>query len=1310
MGYSNLGRGALSAVALLALILAGCRADPPKNTVAKAAARKEKKEWPQPEAAISKDFSSGILNQKKLIKAIKEIDRKKYPNADEVLVDDYILCEYKPDGTSVTWDDTCLKILTEKGRQNNRSLSFYYSLPYSTVTLKFVEVVKHDGRVVKVDVAKNAKIMINSYQMSQNIYNPNDKILQVNIPDLEIGDSIRYLSFRKTVKARVPNTWSDYFLLEGTSPIKHLAIEIVSPDELPLAKRTVKNGGKGAVSYKVDKLKHSTVHRWDVSNVPRLFPEPNMPPIPSVAQRLLVSTIKSWKDVSSWYWMLSEPHIKAVSQGMRAKVEELVTKAGPSADKRMRAIFNFVSQRVRYIGLTTETNAPGYEPHDAKDTFAKMGGVCRDKAALLVAMLRLAGFDAYPVLIMVGAKKDSEVPNPYFNHAIACVEAPDNSTILMDPTNENSKSLLPSYLCDKSYLVAKPAGAPLRVSPVVPVKNNLLKINTFASINESGVMIAETSFSFFGINDTIYRGYFARIKPQQRRRFFERMVKNVVPDAKLVGYSVQPTNVRDTSKALKVYIRFVANDALVKGDGRVVLTPPWFGSSMGMANLVLGSMGLNKRRFPLLTDTTCGVVEHFAIDMGHAVEGVAAIPTSAPLPGNYVSWDQNFKFKNGVFEGNSEFLLKKTEFPPTRYLALKKAIRVMEYSRRKSPIFLRKGGRMADRDANSVVLNEKIHCAVDGPSSWTTTTTVKRKILTYAGQKKYSELKFHYNPAWDEVRVLGAKVISPNGVVKKAAKEDVNIMDEPWVGTAPRYSPGKILVVNLPGVAVGSIIEYKVVKKRKHRPFFSMTRYFRGFDPQNRLALDIVVPDKMRLEISNKEGAGERLFKFSVSEDGRKFSWKSGPAAALRYEPGAPPLWSFVPSCVVSSGKWSDYAKMIRKTVERNTAGQNQAAVKAVALTASLGDSPTEAEEVKAIRDFVARNIKLAGPGLGSFPLSMATPADKTLADGYGNSLDRAILLSAMLKAVGYKPEIILAADFPRIDALNRVDNVPQLGVFNKVLVKVPVESKGNVYLNDTSQYARLGATPSTGNAALFCGVGRIGKIEIPESDHSSTNIAYNMKIYSDGRAVMKVKRTFRGVNYGYWHKAYSQMTGEERDRHFQELVADISQSAKPIGHLETDFSSYPGVETFSVEVPRFAVIENNYLYLKLPHTIGNVLGYYGDTRETPLLVRKSRRTSKTYILTFPDKYAKKIPIAPQTNSWGLPCGAGRVSIVNDRDLFGPSPKPVMFIQQEMALNPAFISPGEFEMAKIVSEKMTSRRTSTLLLERTEDRIASFEE
>ena len=95
---------------------------------------------------------------------------------------------------------------------------------------------------------------------------------------------------------------------------------------------------------------------------------------------------------------------------MKKIVVELTADARTDMDK-IKAMFYYVSKKVRYMGITPEKDRPGFEPHDVNLTFEKKYGVCRDKAALLVSLLRAAGLKAYPVLINVGTKKDQEVPD-----------------------------------------------------------------------------------------------------------------------------------------------------------------------------------------------------------------------------------------------------------------------------------------------------------------------------------------------------------------------------------------------------------------------------------------------------------------------------------------------------------------------------------------------------------------------------------------------------------------------------------------------------------------------------------------------------------------------------------------------------------------------------------------------------------------------------------------------------------------------------------------------------------------------------------
>ncbi len=114
-------------------------------------------------------------------------------------------------------------------------------------------------------------------------------------------------------------------------------------------------------------------------------------------------------------------------------------------------------------GLDPGKGPPGLRTAiDVCITFNKNYGVCRDKAALLVSFLRMAGFKAYPVLINIGAKRDPDVPEPDFDHAIACVQLENKDYLLMDPTDENTRDLLPSYDCNRSYLECRAEGENLR--------------------------------------------------------------------------------------------------------------------------------------------------------------------------------------------------------------------------------------------------------------------------------------------------------------------------------------------------------------------------------------------------------------------------------------------------------------------------------------------------------------------------------------------------------------------------------------------------------------------------------------------------------------------------------------------------------------------------------------------------------------------------------------------------------------------------------------------------------------------------------
>ncbi|HOW99582.1 MAG TPA: DUF3857 domain-containing protein, partial [Deltaproteobacteria bacterium] len=748
--------------------------------------------------------------------------------------------------------------------------------------------------------------------------------------------------------------------------------------------------------------------------------------------------------------------------------------------KKAEAIFYWVSQAIRYLGITVEKDAPGYEPHEASMTFSRRAGVCRDNAALLVAMLRLAGLEAYPVLIMNGPKKDPEVPQPYFNHAVACVRNPDGTDLLMDATDESTRELFPAYLNNQSYLTATPRGETLLTSPIVPAGQNMLTIDTTGSLDERGTLRAATLITFEGINDNVYRRLFSGLTPLERRQFFEKIVMRTAPGGTVTSFDLAPEDMLDTTRRIEARVGFAVTGWAIPGKSTVMLPLPRFGRSVGMANILVGGMGLKKRRYPYVTDVACGIAERMQLNVGRGFGAVVSLPGYEAVDnrGSFLKTTLTLRERTLVLE--QTFRLKVTEYSPGEYRELQETARKIETDNRKMPIFSRasRGGALSGEawyapfEADAVVLDELHEYRVADPSSWTETRHVKMKVLTYAGKKKFSDLRLGYNPGWETVEVKQASVTSPTGVKTTVHEREINVMDAPWAADARRYPASKIMVVSLPGVEEGSVIEYTVISHKTGRPFFSLhgescardnerivrrTRdhslvtldgVLRYTEPIGKKTVRIDAPDNMKLAISPDGGeAGSPGDPADMPRPGTEvkvsrrkgrcvYEVTAGHVPPVRQEDSLPPWYGFNPVIFASTGSWKDYGHEVHSALLH--AASFNTRVKEATAEAVKGAGST-AEKIRAVRDFVDRNIRAVPTAFSELPASQATPADRVLADGYGHSADRAAVLYAMLTAAGFNPEFVLATWVSPLAELRKpMEDYPSPHWVSDVLVRVP--------------------------------------------------------------------------------------------------------------------------------------------------------------------------------------------------------------------------------------------------------------------------------
>ena len=1105
--------------------------------------------------------------------AYEDVTTERFPDADVVVVDEFERVEYAPDGTSESVSESSTKILTEKGRRSESVFSLSYSRRYGTAAVEYVGVTGADGVEREVDVSSTMKEATDNSSMSANIYDPLDRKITCSIPGLKIGDIVRVKTRRKTLKPRCEGKWADIAVMEWTHPILRSVYEVKAPAALPIKRKAVRNPLGNVVETVRRGDDGSCVYVFTATNSPQVFPDPDMPPLYTQIQNVRISTAEDWPEISRWYWNLCLPHLEKTNPAISNKVAEI--------GRDIRGLFKFVSQEVRYMGLTMEDTSPGYAPHDVCVTFDNRYGVCRDKAALLAAMLRIAGFNAFPVLIHAGAKLDPEVPQQFFNHAVVAVDVASAGApeyILMDPTDENAKDIFPSYLGNCSYLVCRPEGDVLRTSPVTSPEKNAIDAVTEGSLSEDGSMILESDIRFSGINDTAYRHALVRRKKEERVKLFERFMKAMTPGAELIKCDISPEDMRDTEKPLEVSLLVRLPETVIGGKTRDELSVPSVTKVLGVVNFLLaGNTSLEKRRFPLVLDSTAMVRETSVFDLGETLGPAADLPAAEKTSGDGYFYSRVFSVTGSTLRVKRELAVSEVEFSPDAYLGLRENIKRVEAAERRRPAFAAAGTQGADVRYRLVSSESEVR----SDTEWVTTNTFVKEILTYDGKKGSAELKFSYHPSWKKVEILSATVSNANGKVSSLTAKEINVMDCGWAASAPRYPAGKTLVANLPAVEIGSVLSYTVAVTVSGSP----------------------VPFRAEYVFDAREPVDRKICRVN--------GWRREETALPRIpeEPGQPDaaLWRDV--VMISSNSWSKAARYLSPACE----------------VRAIKKAPCP-RELRAIRDWMAKHVRIAGPSLYELPLALQlTDPAVVLEERYATRLDYVRTMCALLKGAGYDADIVFASmnqlDDPREKRIVK-ETCPDAKAFSSALCRVKSVPEGEIFIGTENEYTLPGITAFAGGEYFDPVERKFGVVSAVKKEYIAyTGKSTEIDVRENGAVDMTVSTELHGPDTGAFRKRFAEILPEELSRVHQRIVGAVAQAAVATGELICDIESYPAVRRFSCYVPDYAVCSGDAISLTLPAFDCPLPSYTGSARRTPLSIPEEVGREETVVVRFPEGY-----------------------------------------------------------------------------------------
>jgi transglutaminase-like putative cysteine protease len=616
-------------------------------------------------------------------------DKEKYPDADAVVILEKSDLEFEEDGTCMNYSYHLVKVLTEAGVDANADAHLGFYKAYDALRVITARVIKQDGAVV--DVPADAIKEISSGGLEyMNIYDPDALELVIAFKDLEVGDCVEYYYLDSLYNPPLDNEFDGGDIFQYTDPIIKKVFTVVGPKSKPL-RHYVKNG---TVDFSKKEKGDKIEYRWQVENMPKIVTEPAMPSLMEVAPFVLATTIDSWEGISRWWNGMVKTKLD-MNDALRAEVASL-TEGKNTRDEKIDAIYRFVAQKVRYMGLGTGKKK-GLEPKPATETYETKYGVCRDVATLMVAMLREAGIDCDVVLTGVGYEIPNDLPFVGFNHAIVAINNPDGTVTYADPTAKYSVDWLPSAEAEQQVLICDSIGSTLDETPYSPADSNIGKIKANSELTENGTYTSQVHFTTSGIYDMAMRGMVRSVPPAQLNMLFGYVMQQIYPGTLLTSFKA--SDPEDLTKPLEFDFTLQIQNYPLEARGFLLFKSPLaLGILDFISQAIFSSASLPERKYPWVSQITFGASEEETIKLPPGFE-LKAVPQSVQMMRGPIEYKMTYSSDlpvdlagGGVqVTYRNELLLKSKKLSPEEYKQFKEVMQAKAKTARGEIIIEKEG-------------------------------------------------------------------------------------------------------------------------------------------------------------------------------------------------------------------------------------------------------------------------------------------------------------------------------------------------------------------------------------------------------------------------------------------------------------------------------------------------------------------------------------------------------------------------------------------------------------------------------------------
>ena len=476
------------------------------------------------------------------------------------LLDEGVQVVY-PDYATVTRFHQTLKIMDAAAVQ--RYQTFPMAVPTATAraTVETARILKADG--------KTQNVADGAFGES------------FSLPSLAVGDVIdvvyRVEDYQGGGLAK--QFWSDWFFDYPGGPSRLSRFVLVTPPGMPITTRA-----HGAVPEpKTQDVKGWRIREWRRENLPAADEELLGPARPDRATWLDISTVSSWKEVVQWYQALSRPRCMP-DAALRAKAAEL-TKDATTEEAKLRAIVGYVSRQIQY--QTTPFRRSAYVPTVGKQVVRERYGDCKDKAALLTALLSAVGIKSEMVLLSGRSTGVTPfLPSPRFNHAIARVHT-SKGPLWVDATADQMEfGGLPFEDQQVPALVINDETTDLVLSPALPLERNRLVDHHEGTLTAEGKFTGRLRLEAGGDWGWMLRTVMRLVPEAKRDQVLQGMTAQLVPNSRFERGTMQ--HLEEQDRPLLLDVQYAADTYSSRAGNFLLLRLPWGANSAQSAEALLG--------------------------------------------------------------------------------------------------------------------------------------------------------------------------------------------------------------------------------------------------------------------------------------------------------------------------------------------------------------------------------------------------------------------------------------------------------------------------------------------------------------------------------------------------------------------------------------------------------------------------------------------------------------------------------------------------------------------------------------------------